>query len=230
MVKKAYLLVGGEGTRLRPLTLKTPKALIQVKGKPMIEHIIDHLAGHGIEEFYLSVGYLREKIMDYFGDGSSKGVGIEYVVEEERLGTAGGLNLAKDQLTERFVMMNGDVLSRVDLGALEKFHEKMGGLGSLTLREVPDARTYGAMEMDGDKILDFVEKSENPPSNLINAGFYLLEPEVFNYVPKEGFSMVERDVFPQMAKGGKLFGYVYSGPWMDIGTPERLDEANRLWE
>jgi len=230
MIKKAYLLVGGEGTRLRPITLETPKALIPVNGKPMVEHIIDHLNSFGVDEFYLSVGYLKEKIMDYFGDGSKKGIKIDYVIEDEPLGTAGGLNLAKDRLTERFVMLNGDVLSKINLSDMEGFHETHGGLGTLALREVPDARTYGAMKMDGDKILDFVEKSDNPPSNLINAGFYILEPGVFDYVPPTGFSMVEREVFPKMAQDGKLFGYVYSGQWMDIGTPERLEEANEVWE
>ena len=229
MIRSAYLLVGGEGTRLRPLTLETPKALLPVKGKPMVEHIIDHLASFGMEQFYLSVGYLREKIMDYFGDGSSRGVEVEYVVEKEPLGTAGGLNIAKDFLTERFVMMNGDVLSKVDVSELERFHEEKGGLGALTLREVGDARSYGALVMDGDRIHDFVEKSDNPPSNLINAGFYILEPGVFEYVPPEGFSMLEKDVFPKMAKDGKLFGYLYNGPWMDIGTRERLEQANREW-
>jgi len=230
MIKTAYLIAGGEGTRLRPLTLKTPKPMLDINGKPLVEHIIDHLMGLGIDRFFLSVNYKKEQIMDYFGKGGKKKIRIEYVVEDEPLGTAGGLNFVRDKIAEPFVMLNGDVLSRVDVSQLEQFHRGHGAIATLVLKDHPgEVSSLGVMRMDGDRILDFVEKPQGePPSHLINAGFYLLDPEIFRYVPPEGRSMMEREVFPSVAREGNLYGMVYDGMWMDIGTPERLEEARAM--
>lgn len=228
---KAILLVGGQATRLRPITLTTPKALIELQGKTILEHVFDLFKKYDIEEVVLSVGYLKEKIKDYFGDGSEFGLKISYVEEDEPLGTAGSLHLITDGLTETFICGNGDELKDVDINEMYKQHKATGALATLALNEVEDPSAYGVARLEGDKILEFVEKpkKEEAPSNYINAGFYMLEPEVMNYIP-QGKSMFEYDVFPRLAAEGNLYGYKLKGQWYDTGTPERLEQARKDWK
>jgi len=228
-ITQAVILVGGEGTRLRPLTYEIPKPLIPVKGKPILEHLIKNLKKHGIEDIILAVGHLSDKLIAYFGHGDKWGISIRYVHENEKMGTAGPLKLAANMLKDRFIMLNGDVLSRLDIQDFSRFHKKHGGLATISLIAVADPTQYGVVQMQGDKVIGFVEKPKDPPSNLINAGVYALDKRVLEYIP-DGFSMMERDVFPKLAQEGKLFGYVYSGQWFDVGTPERLEKAIKEWE
>lgn len=229
--RKAVILAGGKGTRLRPITYEIPKALIPVQGKTITEHLLDLFKKYGIKEVVIAIGYMKEKIKDYLGDGSKFGVNITYVEEKKPLGTAGPIKAAKRILTETFVASNGDELKNIDIPEMYKVHRENEALATVALTTVEDPSAYGVAKLDGSKILEFVEKPkrEEAPSNLINAGFYILEPKIIDYIPN-GFAMLERDVFPKLAKMGKLFGYPFSGQWYDTGSFERYEKALREWK
>jgi len=234
-VKTAFILAGGRGLRLRPLTEKLPKPLLRVQGKPMLEHVIDLMKKYGITELIISIGYLGDKIKEYFGDGSKFGVTIRYVEEDPNfpLGTAGPLKLAKKWLTKTFVMTNADELKNIDLEDMYRYHKEHKAMATIALTTVEDPSNYGVAKMLGSKIVEFVEKPKKgeAPSNLINAGLYILEPELIKYVPAEkGDVKIEIQVFPVIAKMGKLFGYRFSGQWFDTGTPERYENAIKGWQ
>ena len=227
--RKAVLLVGGKGTRLKPLTDKTPKALLEVHKKAVTEHIFDLLKKHGIRDIVLCVGHLKDRIKDYFGDGSNFGVNIIYVEEDEPLGTAGPLKLAKKYLKGSFIVSNGDELKNINIPRMFRLHKRKDALATIALTTVEDPSHYGVARLDGSRIIEFVEKPSHPPSNLINAGFYILEPEVIDMIP-DGFSMLEKDVFPKLAKLGRLRGFPFAGQWFDIGTIERYKLAEKQWK
>ncbi len=232
-LKKAFILAGGKGTRMRPLTYEIPKPLIPLKGRPIIEHQIEHLKKFGIEEIILGLGYGAEKIIAHFADGRKLGVKIKYVVEKEELGTAGPMILAKEYLDEPFVMLNGDVLSKVDLYEMYETHINSNAVATIALKEVEDPTAFGVAKLRGNKILKFIEKPkmEDAPSKLINAGVYILSPDIFKFMPKDKKQvMMETEVFPEVAKKSGLYGYVYDGQWFDLGTPERYDEAIKKWK
>jgi len=226
MPKKAVLLVGGKGTRLRPITYEIPKALIPVGGKTITQYLFELLKKFGIKDIILAVGYLKEKIIEHFDDGSKFGVKITYVKEEEPLGTAGPLRLAKDLLDETFIVSNGDELKDINIKQMYALHKENNALATIALTKVEDPSKYGVARLSGSKILEFIEKpkKEEAPSNLINSGFYIIEPEVIDMIP-EGFAMLEKDVFPKLAKQGRLFGFPFPGYWSDIGTFEKYDKA-----
>lgn len=228
--KQAVLLVGGKGTRLKPLTDRIPKALLEVQGKAVTEHIFDLLKKYGIREVILCVGYLKGKIKEYFGDGSRFGVNITYIEEDEPLGTAGPLRLSKKYLKESFIVSNGDELKNINIPRMFRLHRRKNALGTLALTTIDDPSHYGVARLDGSRIVEFVEKpkKEEAPSNLINAGFYILEPDVIDMIP-EGFSMLEKDIFPKLAKMGRLRGFPFAGQWFDIGTVERYKLAEKQW-
>ena len=226
---KAVLLVGGRGTRLRPLTDKMPKALLKIKEKTIIEHLFDLLKKYGIRDVILSTGYLKEKISRYFEDGSKIGMNISYVEEEKPLGTAGPLRLAKKYLKDSFIVSNGDELKNINIPRMFRLHKRKNALATIALTTVDEPSHYGVARLDGSRIVEFIEKPTNPPSNLINAGFYILEPEVIDMIP-EGFSMLEKDVFPKLAKIGRLRGFPFAGQWFDIGNLERYRIAEKKWK
>ncbi|MEK6892321.1 MAG: sugar phosphate nucleotidyltransferase [Nanoarchaeota archaeon] len=228
---KAVLLVGGKGTRLSPLTDKIPKALLEVHKKAVTEHIFDLLKKHGIRDIVLCVGHLKDKIKDYFGDGSNFGVNITYIEEDKPLGTAGPLKLAKKYLKDSFIVSNGDELKNINIPRMFRLHKRKDALATLALTTVEDPSHYGVARLDGSRIIEFVEKpkKEESPSNLINAGFYIMEPEVIDMIPN-GFSMLEKDVFPKLAKLGRLRGFPFAGQWFDIGTIERYKLAEKQWK
>ena len=229
--RKAVLLVGGKGTRLKPLTDKTPKALLEVHKKAVTEHIFDLLKKYGIRDIILCVGHLKDKIKDYFGDGSNFGVNIAYIEEDEPLGTAGPLKLAKKYLKGSFIVSNGDELKNINIPRMFRLHKRKDALATIALTTVEDPSHYGVARLDGSRIIEFVEKpkKEEAPSNLINAGFYIMEPEVIDMIPN-GFSMLEKDVFPKLAKLGRLRGFPFAGQWFDIGTIERYKLAEKQWK
>ena len=228
---KAVLLVGGRGTRLKPLTDKIPKALLEVQGKTITEHLFDLLKKYGIRDVVLCTGYLKNKIKEYFGDGSKIGIDITYVEEEEPLGTAGPLKLAKKYLKDSFIVSNGDELKNINIPRMFRLHKRKNALATIALTTVDDPSHYGAARLDGSRIVEFVEKpaKTQAPSNLINAGFYILEPEVIDMIPN-GFSMLEKDVFPKLAKLGRLRGFPFAGQWFDIGNIERYKIAAKKWQ
>lgn len=232
-IKKAIVLVGGEGTRLRPFTYELPKAMLPIHGKPMVQHVLDLLKSHGVTEIYLAIFYKGEKIKEYFGDGSKFGLDIKYVMEKTPLGTAGPLRLANKYLNETFFIVWGDILSEIDLTDFMHFHRNNEALATVSLTSVDDPSRYGVAAMQGSRIAEFIEKpsKEEAPSNLINAGIAIMEPEVIDkYVPEKGKAMVEYDVYPKIAKDGKLFGYPFRGQWFDTGTHEAYEKAIKEWK
>ena len=228
--EKAVILVGGKGTRLLPLTLNKPKCMMEIQGKTITEHLFDLLKKYGIREIILSVGHMKHKVKEYYSDGGKFGVNITYIEEDKPLGTAGPLKLAKQHLKDSFITTNGDELKTINIPRMFRLHKRKNALATIALTTVTDPTHYGVARMSGTRILEFVEKpkAENAPSNLINAGFYIMEPEVIDMIP-DGYSMLEKDVFPKLAKEGKLRGFLTAGQWFDIGNLERYETAKKKW-
>jgi mannose-1-phosphate guanylyltransferase len=227
---QAVVLVGGEGTRLRPLTSRVPKPVAPVVERPFVGYILDGLARHGVARAVFSAGYLAHAIEEVVGDGRDYGVAVDYVIEDQPLGTAGAIKNAERVLDDGCLLaFNGDVLTDVDLTELIAFHHAKGGLATIFLTPVDDPRRYGLVQLDGDgRVLEFIEKpgQEHTGAGLINAGIYVLEREVLDLIPPgEAFS-IERGVFPRLASVGRLYGYVGDCYWRDIGTPESYLEAH----
>lgn len=230
---KAIILAGGEGTRLRPLTYKIPKALIPIGEKTLTEHVFDILKKYDIKDIILSVSYKKEMIKDYFGDGKNSGLNISYIEEPEPLGTAGPLiilNRQNKQLKETFFMINGDNLFDLNLKEMLEFHKKNNGAATIALSRVEDPRSYGVAVLEGDRIVEFIEKPKNPPSNYINSGYYILEPMVFEIIKDKERAMIEKDIFPVLAKQGRLFGFKSDNLWFDTGTYERYEQVKKEWK
>ncbi len=227
----AVLISGGLGTRLRPVTYEIPKPLIPIQGRTLTEQILDVLKEGGIKKVYMSIGYMAPKIMDYFGDGSKFGVEMRYIVEKEELGTGGWMKLIDSVPHDDFVALNGDNLLDVDLKDMLDFHQGNGALITIALTEVEDVSSRGVVRLDGDRIAEFVEKPkpEDAPSNLINSGYYIFNPGVFEILPDGNRFMLENHVFPKVAELGRLCGYPTTGQWFDTGTLDRWQEAIFKW-
>ena len=229
--KKAVILAGGQGTRLRPITYELPKALIPVHNKTLTEHLFDLFKKYDIRDIILAVGHMRDKIKNHYGDGTKFGIKLSYIEETTPLGTAGPLRLGKKMLDDTFIASNGDELKDLNIEEMYKVHRDNHALVTIARTTVQDPSQYGVARLSGSKILEFVEKpkKEDAPSNLINSGFYIIEPEVIDLIPR-GFSMLEKDVFPKLAKQGKLFGYPFSGQWFDTGNIKRYERALKEWK
>jgi NDP-sugar pyrophosphorylase family protein len=227
---KAIILAGGQGTRLRPLTNSIPKALIDVQGRTLTEHVIDILKKLDIDEIILSVGYMADKVKEYFKDGSEFNIKATYAVEKEPKGTAGPL-IVHPKINETFIMVNGDNLFNLNLKEMLEFHKKNKATATIALTKVEDTSKFGVAKLDGDKITEFIEKpkNEDAPSNYINSGYYILEPKVFDIVKGKEFAMMEKDVFPALARQGKLFGFKDNGQWFDTGTIESYEKVKNEW-
>lgn len=225
----ALILAGGKGTRMGKLTRTTQKLMIDLNGKPVLQHQIEFLKKNGVTEILLSVGYLKEQVIDFFEDGSKFGVKIDYVIEEEPLGTAGPIRLAKEKLNETFVMVNGDTLTNAKILELVKFHKKEKALATIMLVHSEETKSRGMVKMKGNKIMEFVEKPDKDTKSLINGGWYVIEPRVIDMIP-EGYCMLEKDIFPKLAAEGKLSGWQTKAKVLDMGTPERLEKALREWK
>lgn len=229
------MLVGGEGTRLRPLTFTTPKPLLPIANEPHVERQLEWLASHGVEEVVLSMGYLPDAFHRHFrhdrlGHDVFGNIILRYAVEDEPLGTAGAIRFAADAITERFVVCNGDVLTDLDLGAMVRFHDAHGATATISLTQVDDPSAFGVVPTNDDgSVIAFVEKPApgKAPSNWINAGTYVMEPEFLERIPPRLNVSVERETFPRMlAQPGLLFGYKSDAYWLDIGTPEKYLQAH----
>lgn len=234
---RGIILSGGWGTRLRPLTCTIPKTLIPVVNKPVMERQILLLKEAGVKEIILAVSIMSEVIQDYFKDGSKLGVTIHYTDEKFPAGTAGALKLAENYLKgDNFFMLNGDVILNFDFFKMLEFHEKSGGIGTIASKIVPDPSRYGVLITDPQtyKILQFLEKENFNPSNNkiskmpINAGVYLLEPEILSMIPPNKKTSIERDIFPKITQNKDLYHYPIEGIWKDIGKPFELMEGNFL--
>ena len=224
----AVILVGGEGTRLRPLTESTPKPMLSLVDRPLLAYTFEHLARHGVDRAILSCGYLPTQIEAHFGDRHGA-LGLSYRVEPTPLGTGGGIRFGADGITETFVALNGDVLHGADLGAMLAFHRERGAAGTILLAPVDDPSRYGLVRCAEDgRVRAFVEKprAEEIDTNLINAGLYVLEPEVLELIDPDRPVSIERDVFPRLVEAGTLYGFRLDGYWRDIGTPESYLDAH----
>jgi len=222
---KAVILVGGEATRLRPLTCNLPKIMVPVLNRPFLEHMVGYLKAHGIIDIVLAAGKASEKIQDFFGDGSRAGVRITYSIEDFPMGTAGAVKNAEKFLDDSFFVVNGDVFADIDLTVMMQLHRDRKALASLALTPVEDPSMYGVVETDGQgRVRRFVEKPprDKATTNMINAGIYILEPDVLNYITPNAFSMFERDVFPLLLERGQaMYGYPFQDYWVDIGTVDK---------
>jgi len=230
MRTSAILLVGGMGTRLMPLTSKTPKPMLQVAGVPFTEHQIRKAAQAGIAEIVLATSYKAELFEPYFGNCEKFGIKIKYAVEKTALGTGGGIRNAAALLDDcdQVVIFNGDVLSGHDLAAQIQFHVNNKADVTLYLTKVADARAYGCVELSADsQVKSFLEKMENPVSDLINAGCYIFNRKVIDQIPANQVISVERDTFPNLLSSGvKVCGYLDNSYWLDIGNPAALVKAS----
>lgn len=225
---QALILAGGEGTRLRPLTSTMPKPVVPLVDRPFIAYMIEWLRGHGVDDVILACGFMADGVRAVLGDGSALGVHLRYIEEPQPLGTGGALKYAENLLAERFFMLNGDVLTDIDLTAQLRQHEASGARATLGLIPVDDPSAYGLVRRNDDcSVRQFVEKPspDEIDTNLINAGAYILERDVLDGMAPAGTQIsIEREVFPKLVGNG-LYGYEASGYWMDIGTPERYLQA-----
>jgi NDP-sugar pyrophosphorylase family protein len=228
---KAVILVGGEGTRLRPLTLQTPKPVVPVVDRPFLRYQLDLLARAGISQVVFSVAYKPERIQQVFGDGSALGRRIRYAVEETPLGTGGAVKNAEAELDDVTVVFNGDVLTDVDLPAVVAAHRKARASATIVLFPVPNPAAYGLVETDAHgRVTRFIEKPkpEQITTDRINAGIYVLETSTLSLIPAGANHSIERGFFPALlARGDLVLGYVHRGYWIDIGTPEKYLQVHR---
>jgi NDP-sugar pyrophosphorylase family protein len=227
----AVVLVGGEGTRLRPLTLSTPKQMLPIVEVPMIERVLGQLARHGIDQAVLSLGYLPDAFLDAYPDGTAAGVQLSYAVEPEPMDTAGAVRFAADHagVDSTFVVVNGDVLTDMDVSALVAFHRQHGAEGTIALHPVADPSAYGVVPTDRDgQVTAFVEKPprDQAPTNLINAGTYVLEPSFLERVPSGRRVSIERETFPAMVRDRSLYALADDAYWLDTGTPADYLQAH----
>jgi mannose-1-phosphate guanylyltransferase len=220
---QAVILVGGEGTRLRPLTSTVPKPVVPLVDRPFIAFMLEWLSRHDVDDVIMSCGFLATAVRNVLGDGSAYGIRLRFVEEPEPRGTAGALKYAEPLLDERFLMLNGDTLTDLDITAQVAQHERTGAIGTLALVPVADPRSYGLVRLAPDgAVREFVEKpsSDQIDTNLISAGAYVLERSILDLVPADQNVSIEREVWPRLVGKG-LYGCSHEAYWMDIGTPER---------
>ena len=227
---KAVVMAGGEGTRLRPLTSNQPKPMVPIVGKPCMEHILELLRKHGLEDVIVTVAFMPQAIRSYFGDGESLGAHIEYSVEETPLGTAGSVRLASDKLDDTFVVISGDALCDFDLTKLVKFHRKRGAAVTIALKSVPNPLEFGIVVVDDEgRVERFLEKPSwgQVFSDTINTGVYVLEPEVLEHIPADRPYDFSKELFPLLLEMGRpIFGLPMEGYWADIGNLDQYRQAN----
>ncbi len=225
------MLVGGMGTRLRPLTVSVPKQMLPVGGRPMIEHVVEHLAAHGVDEVVLALGFRPDAFRSAYPDGRCCGVRLRYALEPEPLDTAGAVAFAAAHagVDDTFVVCNGDVLTDLDVTSLVAFHRRRGALATIHLTAVEDPSAFGVVPTDDTgRVLAFVEKppAGEAPTNLVNGGTYVVEPEVLERVPAGRRVSIERETFPDLVASGRLYGLASPASWLDAGTPATYLAAN----
>lgn len=227
---KAVVMAGGEGTRLRPLTSNQPKPMVPIVNKPCMEHIIELLKEHGFSDIVITVAFLPQNVRGYFGDGSSLGVSIEYSVEESPLGTAGSVRNAAEHLDDTFIVISGDALTDFNLSEIIDFHKERGSMITIALKSVENPLEFGVVIVDEERrIKQFLEKPSwgQVFSDYVNTGIYILEPEVFDYIPENVKYDFSQELFPKMLKRSKpMYGYPCEGYWQDIGNVNQYLRAN----
>ena len=229
---RAVVLVGGEGTRLRPLTYQAPKQMLPILGVPMLERVLSNLARHGVTDAVLSLGYLPDRFIEAYPDNVVAGVNVTYAVEPSPLDTAGAIRFAARAAgtNETFIVINGDVLTDLDVTALVRFHRERGAEATIALHPVEDPSRFGVVPTHPDgRVIAFVEKppKDEAPTNQINAGTYVLEPSVIDRIAPDVKVSVERVTFPQLVADGTLYALSDDSYWLDTGTPQAYLEAHR---
>ncbi len=221
---KAFILAGGEGTRLRPYTYNVPKPMLMLGGKPILQYVVENARRAGIKDLVLTVGYKHEQVTDYFGDGSAFGVRIEYSVEKEKMNTAGSILPYKGKVKETFAVVMGDHLTDLDLADMLKSHKKSGAVATIALYHQKQPLEYGVADLKDGSVVGFREKPML--EHFFNTAIYIFEPEIFDHIrEKEDFA---KDVFPRILKSGrKINAYVFDGVWYDIG---RISDYERFVE
>jgi mannose-1-phosphate guanylyltransferase len=223
---KAVILAGGAGTRLRPLTYVMPKCMLPVAGKPLLERTIKYLGEYGIKEFVICVAYLKDQIINAFGDGSKLGVSIEYAEAESPLGTAGQLKTAERYLKERFLAMNGDIVTSLNIHKLLATHEIKGGIATLAVKKFEVKVPYGQITIRPDGT---VEKFTEKPTLILmaNAGVYIFEPRLLSYIPDSRSVSLEREIFPRLLESGeRINSYFEEAQWADVGSMVDFERVN----
>jgi NDP-sugar pyrophosphorylase family protein len=229
---KAIILAGGVGTRLRPLSCTRPKLLFPILNKPLLDWTLERLAETGVNGVTLAVKYMAEAFMQRYGE-SKHGMKISYSIEKKPMRTGGAIKYAEELIgyEEPFLVLNGDIFTTIDYTALLKKHEEKNAVATIALYRVEDPSRYGTVKLtEENRVTQFIEKAPpgKAPSNLINAGIYVLDPEIFSYIPAGRPVSIEHEIFPKLAEEGKLFGYEFKEIWIDIGKPGDYLRANRV--
>ena len=226
----ALIMAGGEGVHLRPITYEIPKPLIPIHGKPVLEHQINLLKKHGINNILLSVNYMSEKIQQHFGDGKKFGVDITYIIEDKPMGTAGPISLAREYISKSFLLLNVDTLMDPNIYEMYEFHKRQRKMATVLLTTVDDPTRFGVVKMLGNQVLKFVEKPKagDAPSRLINAGLCIFDASVANMVPKR--KMMIEELFKKLSKDEQLVGFLHDGITFDVGTTKGYEKAIKEWK
>lgn len=227
----AVILAGGPGTRLQPHTDNTPKPMVPVLNKPFLEHTVNYLKKYNIQSIIATLNYLPEVVQNYFGDGTRHGIMLNYCLETSPMGTAGAVKNAEQFLDSSFIVLNGDIFNTdLDIADMLAFHRRQGAKATIALKWVENPSAYGVVEVNGEgRITRFIEKPspEQITTNWINAGTYILEPEVLKHVPANQHYMFEKGLFPLLLELGEpLYGYYFNGYWLDMGTEEKYLSLN----
>lgn len=225
MNMKALILCGGLGTRLNSHKTGKPKSLIDVAGKPLLLYILENLWRHDIHDIRLCLGFGAEKIIKFIKEN---GLDIEYLVEDKPLGTGGALKFASRDIDDFFMAINGDIITNANLTEFIKYHQESTHTYKILSYYIENSKDFGFLKTDQNTVLRFEEKPTKPKSGYINAGFYILHRKAFDITNQENFS-IERDIFPQLAKGGKLQHFIHRGFWIDVGTFDRLNLAHKIF-
>lgn len=230
-ITQAVVLAGGQGVKMRPLTYEVPKPLIPVGGRPVLEYTLEMLRDAGLKEVILAIGHLGDKIKEAIGNGRKYGMTITYSEENQALGSAGALRLAQRLLENQpFLVVNGDILAKINLQDVINFHQEDKYLGTMVLSAKAETAGYGTVLLRGEKIVQFFKKSARKASQLVNAGIYVFNPAVFDYIPVSGKSDLDEQVFPRLTQEGKLAGYTFEGDWFEVSTPKNYEKAIKEWK
>jgi NDP-sugar pyrophosphorylase family protein len=231
-VKKAIILAGGKGTKMRPFTYEMPKAMMPINNRPVLEYVIENLRRNDIREIIISVGHLGEKIKEYFGDGAKFGVKISYLKQKKENGTIAPLLQAQKLIgDEPFLLYYGDVLTSIDLLDMTDFHLAGRSIATVAITSVKQPSNWGVVRMKGNKINSYLEKphSRKDLSHLINAGIYIFEPAIFNFIKPE-MRKIEKDIIPLLIEKKTINGYLYDNEWYDVGNPDIYKRAVKHWK
>jgi len=228
---KAVILAGGKGTRLYPITYEIPKPLLPIKKKPIINYLVDLFLKAGVKEIGVLISQEFEQEFVWWKKRYYSKKRIKFFKEKKPLGTLGGLYYLKKWVSkDNFFLTNGDELKKIGLKKMEAFHRKTGKIATIALVKVKNPQDYGVVICKNGIVDKFLEKPKNPPSKYINSGLYMFSPEIFKYHPGPKFSMIEKDLFPKLAKKGELAGFKFQGKWTDCGTWSRYENSIKHWK